>query len=105
MRLLLQETTTITKQWQSVPDRSQQRLIWRNTTQSLKIVSDGFSLIDVAVELDDLIRHSLLALRETIQSSADGLNAKNCSVGIVGENQKFEILEGQRLQSFVTLSL
>jgi 20S proteasome subunit alpha 6 len=51
--------------------------------------------------LDELVKHSLIALRETLQSSADGLNLKNCSVGIVGENRNFEILEGQKLQSYL----
>jgi len=50
--------------------------------------------------LDELIKHSLLALRETTQSS-EGLTSKNCSVGIVGQNQLFEILEGSRLSVYL----
>jgi 20S proteasome subunit alpha 6 len=50
---------------------------------------------------DELIKHALLALRETIQSSSDGLTAKNCSVGIVGENHKLEILEGDKLNVYL----
>jgi len=53
------------------------------------------------LSLDELVKHSLLALRETIQSS-DGLTAKNCSIGIVGENQKLEILEGDRLTVYLS---
>jgi len=55
------------------------------------------------LSLDELIKHSLLALRETLQSSSDGLTAKNCSVGIVGENQKFEILEGDGLNAYLSV--
>jgi 20S proteasome subunit alpha 6 len=57
-----------------------------------------------AASLDELIRHGLTALRETIQSSSEGLNAKNCSVAIVGEGQKFEIIEGAKLQPYVSSS-
>jgi len=53
------------------------------------------------LSLDDLIKHSLLALRETTASGADGLTTKNCSVGVVGEKQQFELLEGSKLQTFL----
>jgi len=51
--------------------------------------------------LDDLIKHGLTALNETIQSSSEGLNIKNCSVAIVGENQAFQIVEGISLQPYL----
>jgi len=54
-----------------------------------------------SVSLDELIKHCLIALRETLQSSSDGLNIKNCSIGIVGENHNFEIIEGQKLQPYL----
>jgi len=54
------------------------------------------------LSLDELIKHSLLALRETLQSSSDGLTAKNCSVGIVGENHDLKILEGDALASYLS---
>lgn len=57
------------------------------------------------VSLDELIKHALKALKETLQSSSDGLNAKNCAVGIVGKDQQFEILEGAKLQKYVNISL
>jgi len=50
------------------------------------------------VTLKELIRHGLLALRETLQTEEDTLTSKNVSVGIVGEGQKFEIIEGAALQ-------
>mmetsp|Transcript_6175 Transcript_6175/g.8615 ORF Transcript_6175/g.8615 Transcript_6175/m.8615 type:complete len:250 (-) Transcript_6175:45-794(-) len=51
--------------------------------------------------VDELIHHSLVALRETTQSASEGLTIKNCSVGIVGQNRKFEILEGQALANYI----
>jgi 20S proteasome subunit alpha 6 len=53
------------------------------------------------LSLEELINHGLLALRETLQSSSEGLNTKNVSIGIVGEDQKFEILEGSKLQTYL----
>lgn len=51
--------------------------------------------------LDELIKHGLLALRETLQTG-DTLTIKNVSVGIVGENHRYEIVEGARLQAHVS---
>jgi len=59
-----------------------------------------FELFENA-SLDELIKHGLLALRETVQSSTEGLNSKNCSVGIVGLNQPYETLEGAKLQPYL----
>jgi len=53
------------------------------------------------LSLEDLIKHALKALRETLQSSSDGLSIKNCAVGIVGKDQQFEILEGAKLQKYL----
>jgi 20S proteasome subunit alpha 6 len=53
--------------------------------------------------LEELIKHALLALRETTQAS-EGLTFKNCSVGIVGLNHKFEILEESKLTPYVSFS-
>jgi 20S proteasome subunit alpha 6 len=52
------------------------------------------------VSLDELVRHGLIALRETLQTG-DTLSVKNVSIGIVGENHKFEIVEGERLQAYL----
>jgi len=72
-------------------------------SQSAKTYLEKFFESFNNLSLDELIKHSLLALRETVQTSAtsEGLNAKNCSVGIVGENQQFEILEGAKLQTYL----
>eukprot|EP01087_Luapelamoeba_hula_P004679 TRINITY_DN14618_c0_g1_i1.p1 TRINITY_DN14618_c0_g1~~TRINITY_DN14618_c0_g1_i1.p1 ORF type:complete len:254 (-),score=42.23 TRINITY_DN14618_c0_g1_i1:68-829(-) len=52
--------------------------------------------------LDELIKEGLAALSETISSSDEvGLTSKNTSVGIVGKDQKFEIIEGARLQPYL----
>eukprot|EP01102_Stenamoeba_stenopodia_P004945 TRINITY_DN1544_c0_g1_i1.p1 TRINITY_DN1544_c0_g1~~TRINITY_DN1544_c0_g1_i1.p1 ORF type:complete len:249 (-),score=44.45 TRINITY_DN1544_c0_g1_i1:41-787(-) len=48
--------------------------------------------------LDELIRHALAALRETIGSQGEGLTAKNCSVAVVGPNSPFRIIEGVDIQ-------
>jgi len=52
--------------------------------------------------LDELIRHALFALRETTQSSSEGLTSKNCAVGIVGIDRKYEILDSGRLQTYLS---
>jgi 20S proteasome alpha/beta subunit len=48
--------------------------------------------------LDELIKHTLFALRESVGDKADGLNEKNVSVAIVGENQRFRIIENEELK-------
>eukprot|EP01114_Cavostelium_apophysatum_P023887 TRINITY_DN914_c0_g1_i1.p2 TRINITY_DN914_c0_g1~~TRINITY_DN914_c0_g1_i1.p2 ORF type:complete len:103 (-),score=26.14 TRINITY_DN914_c0_g1_i1:75-383(-) len=53
--------------------------------------------------LEDLIRHALFALRETTQSSSDGLTTKNCAIGVVGIDRTFEIIEGARLQPYLSV--
>jgi 20S proteasome subunit alpha 6 len=54
-----------------------------------------------ALELDELIRHALLALRETIGSQGEGLSAKNASVAVVGLNSSFRIIEGADIQAYI----
>jgi len=52
--------------------------------------------------LETLIKEGLTALAETISSSDEvGLTSKNTSVGIVGLEQKFEVLEGSKLQPYL----
>eukprot|EP01117_Protostelium_nocturnum_P001203 TRINITY_DN11529_c0_g1_i1.p1 TRINITY_DN11529_c0_g1~~TRINITY_DN11529_c0_g1_i1.p1 ORF type:complete len:252 (-),score=41.07 TRINITY_DN11529_c0_g1_i1:157-912(-) len=50
---------------------------------------------------DELIKHALLALRETVQSSSDGINQKNCSICVVGLGENFQILEGESLAPYL----
>ena len=42
-----------------------------------------------ACELDQLVKHALTALKETVQSGE--LNAKNCSIGMVGPDGIFKV--------------
>jgi 20S proteasome subunit alpha 6 len=53
-------------------------------------------------DLDSLVKHGLCALRDTLQQDKE-LNIDNTSVGIVGRDQKFEAVDGERLQRFLGL--
>jgi len=50
-------------------------------------------------ELDALVKHALMALKETVQSGE--LNAKNCSVGIVGPDMNFRVLDGADVKPYI----
>ncbi|KAI8339753.1 nucleophile aminohydrolase [Chlamydoabsidia padenii] len=52
--------------------------------------------------LEELVRHGLQALRDTLQQDKE-LNIQNTSLGIVGKNQSFEIIEGEGLQQYLDL--
>lgn len=93
-----------------------QRHISRNITRASQIVrcSELFviesQLILSIGNLEDLIRHGLHALRETLQQDKD-LTINNTSIGIVGpasEHEKsvpptgpFRILEGDKIDVFL----
>ncbi|CAG8796850.1 10867_t:CDS:1, partial [Dentiscutata erythropus] len=47
-------------------------------------------------------RHGLHALRDTLQQDKE-LNTFNCSIGIVGVDYKFKIIEEDELQRFLNL--
>jgi len=49
--------------------------------------------------LDELIKHSLLALKGTAQSP---LTFKNCSVAIVGKDKSFSVIEDDDIKSYVS---
>jgi 20S proteasome subunit alpha 6 len=58
---------------------------------------------------DELIRHGLSALRETLSSRADEkdkepttLSGENCALGIVGEEEEYHIIAGEELQRYVS---
>ena len=55
-----------------------------------------------AASREDLIRHALLSLRETCGSQSEGLTSANTTLGIVGEGEKFTILEDELLQPYVS---
>ncbi|RUP45500.1 hypothetical protein BC936DRAFT_148086 [Jimgerdemannia flammicorona] len=52
--------------------------------------------------LDQLVKHGLYALRDTLQQDKE-LNIHNTSIGIVGKDQQFTIIEGEELQRYLGL--
>ncbi|KAJ3342731.1 Proteasome subunit alpha 1 [Gonapodya sp. JEL0774] len=52
--------------------------------------------------LDDLIRHGLTALRDTLQQEKE-LTVLNTSLGVVGKEGKFRIVEGEELRRYLDL--
>lgn len=52
--------------------------------------------------MEDLVRHGLQALRDTLQQDKE-LNIHNTSLGIVGKDKDFEIIEGDALQQYLDL--
>ncbi|KAL3285350.1 hypothetical protein HHI36_019458 [Cryptolaemus montrouzieri] len=52
--------------------------------------------------LEELIKHGLRALRDTLPPEND-LNNKNVSIGYVGKGQPFKILNENEISSFLTL--
>jgi len=56
--------------------------------------------------LEDLIKHALLALQETLSTSdEEGLTTANVSLALVGIDRKFEELEGAQLQQAIETAL
>jgi 20S proteasome subunit alpha 6 len=52
--------------------------------------------------LEELIRHGLTALGETIGSQEEtGLTPDNTSVAVVGQNQSFKLIEGAQLKPYL----
>lgn len=49
--------------------------------------------------LDELIRHALFAVRESLQEGE--LTTKNCSVAVVGKDKTFTILSSEEIQPFI----
>lgn len=69
--------------------------------KNLMALGYGINCFNIA-SLEELVRHGLQALRDTLQQDKD-LNIHNTSLGIVGENQAFEIIEGEALQRYLDL--
>jgi 20S proteasome subunit alpha 6 len=77
----------------------------------LCLISAGCRLYICLGSVEDLVRHGLHALRETLQQDKE-LNVNNTSIGIVGpasphENAvppsgPFRILEGETIEPFLT---
>lgn len=51
--------------------------------------------------VDELIHHSLLALRDTLPNEIT-LNIRNCSVAVVGKGQEFTIYRDQMVEPFLS---
>ncbi len=47
------------------------------------------------------MRHVLFALRESIGDKGEGLTEKNVSVAVVGENQRFHIIENDEMKPYL----
>lgn len=52
--------------------------------------------------LEELIKHGLRALRDTVQQDKE-LTIHNCSLGIVGKDKKFEIIEEEDLKKYLDM--
>ncbi|CAO3653939.1 unnamed protein product [Cunninghamella echinulata] len=52
--------------------------------------------------LEELVRHGLLALRDTLQQDKE-LNVQNTSLGIVGKDKSFVTIDGEALQKYIDL--
>merc|ERR1711990_804808 len=57
---------------------------------------------DSDLNLDDLVKKGLEALRETLPQEQE-LTTKNISVGVVGENQPFKIYDNEEVKRFLDL--
>ncbi|XP_071476834.1 proteasome subunit alpha type-1-like [Diadema antillarum] len=51
--------------------------------------------------LEELVKHGLRALRDTLPNESE-LNTKNCSVAIVGKDQKFTVYEDEEVAKFLS---
>jgi hypothetical protein len=110
----LLETVMITSPSQLEPGLNQQRRTLRRISRALMRVTFSpfffffsFFLFSESrhlfiAPLDQLVKHGLCALRDTLQGDLD-LNVKNCSIGIVGEGHPFKIVEGEELQKYLDL--
>lgn len=54
----------------------------------------------IANDASELIVHALKALAGTTGDNVE-LNEKNCSVGIVGKNVPFKLIEGKDIQQYL----
>ena len=54
-----------------------------------------------SADLEQLVLHGLRALRDTLPNEVD-LNNENVSIAIVGKGRNFEVLEGAKLDSYLS---
>lgn len=55
-----------------------------------------------SASLEELIKHGLRALRDTLPNEVE-LNTKNVSIGLVGENQPFKVLEEDETGRYLSM--
>lgn len=75
-----------------------QKLTWKNILKDLIKVRTSRDL--PIATLDQLVVHGLKALKDTLQSDKE-LNINNCSIGIVGKDVNFYVLESEGLQGYL----
>ncbi|KAI8065529.1 nucleophile aminohydrolase [Gongronella butleri] len=71
-------------------------------SQSAKTYLEKYHENFADASLDELIRHGLQALRDTLQQDK-ALDIHNTSLGVVGKNKVFEIIEGDQLQKYLDM--
>ena len=57
---------------------------------------------NTAASKDQLIKHALLALRETISPEGEKLNSQNATIAVVGKDIPFTILENEAIEPYVS---
>ena len=53
---------------------------------------------------DELVKHAIRALRESLQQDKE-LTTENTSLGVGGQGEKFELLEGEKIRSWLETAL
>ncbi|KAJ3242696.1 Proteasome subunit alpha 1 [Chytriomyces hyalinus] len=71
-------------------------------SQSAKTYLEKYFEAFADTSLDELIVHGLRALRDTLQQDKE-LNVTNCSIGFVGKDEKWTVVEGDGLQRFLDM--
>jgi len=71
-------------------------------SQSAKTYLEKHLAEFATASVDDLIKHGLLALRDTLQADVE-LTAKNCSVAVVGPDRPFRLLTEEELPTYLAM--
>ncbi|KAJ3405962.1 hypothetical protein HDV05_006241, partial [Chytridiales sp. JEL 0842] len=72
-------------------------------SQSAKTYLEKYYESFANADLDALILHGLRALRDTLQQDAE-LSVNSCSIGYVGTDKQFTVIEGEALQAYVPVT-
>jgi 20S proteasome subunit alpha 6 len=71
-------------------------------SQSAKTYLEKYYLEFMNSDLDGLIVHGIRSIRDTLQQDKT-ITTANVTVGFVGKDYKFTILEGESLQKYIDL--